>query len=109
MGLLDKIPASLRHTIIIGAAALLTWGSQMLAQAQAHEDVDVTWQSIALGIAAAVVTKLLLVLTPLTDQYGVGKAVPADVPVVVGTDTTSPVVPPGVPESGTDEPVTNGG
>lgn len=85
MGWLDKIPASVRHSLIVLLAAVLTTLSQVFAGHQGGDDLtlsDVLW-----GLGAAVVTQLILVITPLTQQYGVGA--PAK-QVVIG-DGTPPV------------------
>lgn len=83
MGPLDKIPASVRHTIIVLLAAVLTTASQAVANHQTEGGftlTDALW-----GLGAAVITQLLLWVTPLTQQYGVGAQVPPVEPVIADT------------------------
>ena len=81
MGLLDKIPASVRHSLIVLAAAVLTTASQVFSNHQAN-GTDLTAADIAWGLGAAIVTQLLLWVTPLTTQYGVGSTTPPAPPVI---------------------------
>ena len=66
VGTLDKLPAQLRHLVILVTPVLLGWVTSDF----------LPWfsgRSPALaGLAAAIVTGLGLWLTPLTKQYGVG-------------------------------------
>ena len=78
---LDKIPAWARHLVIVVATAALT----TLSLALVNGGIDnINWKDVANAAAAAAVGYLLLVLTPLTRQYGVGAPPPAGEPVIEG-------------------------
>jgi len=64
-GILDKLPASVRHLAIMGIA----YGLDHVAGAITALHLTPT-ESQAAGIGA---TLLALIFTPLTKQYGVGK------------------------------------
>lgn len=74
--LIDKLPAWLRHLLIIVATA----GLGVLVQVPySGWDSDLRSHAIDAAVGAGI-TFLLLLLTPLTSQYGVGKSTP-DVPI----------------------------
>lgn len=64
-GLLDKLPADVRHSVIALAAALLSWGAKTLPSLHLPTLVAV--------IAGPVLTMAMLYVTKLTKQYGIGK------------------------------------
>lgn len=65
---MDSIPAWLRHLAIATVSALLATALPMV-QARSVDWADLAWTAAAIAI-----TQLLLVLTPLTSQYGVSAA-----------------------------------
>lgn len=68
--MLDKLPAWLRHLILVFLPTALTYlGATVLP---ALKDRGTQGDLIA-GAGAIGVTYLILLLTPLTQQYGVGK------------------------------------
>lgn len=79
--MLDNIPASVRHAVIVALAAVLTTAGQVFSNHQAN-GTGLTLSDIAWGLGAAVVTQLLLWVTPLTQQYGVGAANPPAIPEI---------------------------
>lgn len=79
--MLDKIPASARHALIVLLAAVLTTVGQVFSNHQST-GADLTLSDVLWGLGAAVVTQLLLWVTPLTQQYGVGAANPPVVPEI---------------------------
>ncbi len=66
VGTLDKLPAQLRHLIILVTPVALGWvTSDFLPWFNGRNPA-------LAGLAAALVTALSLWLTPITKQYGVG-------------------------------------
>lgn len=63
--MLDKIPAEVRHILIMLIAALLGWASDNV--------LNLGLSPLLASLAGVVVGTLLLYITPLTRQYGVGK------------------------------------
>jgi hypothetical protein len=63
--MLDKIPAEVRHILIMLIAALLGWASDNV--------LNLGLSPLLASLAGVVVGTLLLYVTPLTRQYGVGK------------------------------------
>ena len=63
--MLDRIPAPMRHLIIMLIAALLGWAADNVA----HLNLD----PIVASLAGVVIGTAILWITPLTRQYGVGK------------------------------------
>jgi hypothetical protein len=63
--MLDRLPAWARHLLIALISALLAWAASDLVPI-------LTDQGGLAAVAGAVLTSLLLVLTPLVRQYGVG-------------------------------------
>jgi uncharacterized membrane protein len=84
MNFLDKLPAWLRHLlIVVGVAALTT-----ISQGFSNGGVDhISWKDVLNAVVAAAVGYGLLALTPLTRQYGVGAPPPPGEPVIEGDDT----------------------
>lgn len=78
VGVLDKLPASVRHLIIVFGASF--GGRIVSAIVDAQGVTGVAWLDTlkaALNVAslAAATAIAALYLTPLTRQYGVGKAI----------------------------------
>ena len=68
--MLDKLPAWLRHLILVFLPTLLAYlGATVIP---ALKDRGTTGDAIA-GLGAVVVSYVVLLLTPLTQQYGVAK------------------------------------
>lgn len=63
--MLDKIPAEARHILIMLIAALLGWASDNV--------LNLGLSPLLSSLAGVVVGTLILYVTPLTRQYGVGK------------------------------------
>jgi hypothetical protein len=105
--MLDKIPPAARHFILLLAIALLTIGQEKITGLNIPNEIK--------PLVAAAIAALLLTLTPLTRQYGVGAAnldVPADPGAQAAaddllaeplTDPVSSQTDPGVPDT-TDIP-----
>jgi len=71
--MLDKLPAWARHLLIVIAPALLTYiGTDVIPGLKDKAGLD--------GLIAVLLTMALLLLTPLTQQYGVSKT--GDTPTV---------------------------
>jgi hypothetical protein len=68
--MLDKLPAWARHLVIVVAVAALVVISQGVANGGVS---SISWKDAGNAAAAALVAQLLLILTPLTNQYGVAK------------------------------------
>jgi hypothetical protein len=66
LNLLDKVPASVRHALILLIGAGLSWVSANLPDWHLQQPYP--------NLIGAAVAMLLLIVTPLTSQYGVGKA-----------------------------------
>lgn len=68
--ILDRLPAAVRHAVLMFGAALLTWAA---AEAQG---IIITDNPIATGLASSAAVSLVgsatLWFTRLTKQYGVG-------------------------------------
>lgn len=84
--LLDRLPAWLRHALIIFGSTLIGVVAPALV---AHQDDISLWLVATLRLpvwvlpfVATVVGGLILRFTTLTRQYGVGSTVPATVPVI---------------------------
>ena len=63
--MLDRLPAPLRHLIIALISALLAWASTDLIPVLGK-------QGGTAALIGALMTEVLLVVTPLVRQYGVG-------------------------------------
>jgi hypothetical protein len=63
--MLDRIPAEVRHILIMLGAALLGWASDNV--------LNLGLSPLLSSLAGVVVGTLILYVTPLTRQYGVGK------------------------------------
>ena len=61
--MLDKLPASVRHSLIALAGALVAWGAESIHSLNLSPAVA--------SIVGAGVTSLTLILSPLTQQYAV--------------------------------------
>ena len=79
-GILDRLPATVRHGILvfIGSFATVVLG----AIASAHGVTGIDWASVLIdavnaGVVAALAAVGLAAGTSLTTQYGVGSAAPA--------------------------------
>jgi hypothetical protein len=63
--MLDKIPAEARHILIMLLAAVLGWASDNI--------LNLGLPPLVASLAGVVVGTLILWITPLTRQYGIGK------------------------------------
>lgn len=63
--MLDKIPAEARHILIMLLAAILGWASDNI--------LNLGLPPLVASLAGVVVGTLVLWVTPLTRQYGIGK------------------------------------
>jgi len=63
--MLDKIPAEVRHVVIMLIAALLGWAMDNV--------LNLGLNPLLSSLTGVVVGTLILYITPLTRQYGVGK------------------------------------
>jgi hypothetical protein len=64
--MLDKLPAWARHLSLLVLGAVLTWaGTDLVPRLQDQPGLA--------ALAAVIVTMLIAVLTPLTNQYGAFK------------------------------------
>jgi uncharacterized membrane protein YeaQ/YmgE (transglycosylase-associated protein family) len=66
LGLIDRVPPILRHLILLVVPALLAWLASDVVPA-------LSGQGGWLAVVAGLLGQLLLVVTPLTRQYGVGQ------------------------------------
>lgn len=62
--MLDKLPAEVRHFILMLISALVAWGIESIPSFDLSPAVA--------GLAGVVLTQIAAFLTPLTRQYGVG-------------------------------------
>lgn len=69
-GLLDRLPAAVRHTLLMFVASMLSWA------ATAAAGIEVSGNPVVTGVVVSAVTSLVgtatLWFTRLTKQYGVG-------------------------------------
>ena len=74
-GILDHIPAPVRHAVIALAGALIAWGAESLNHAHLNPALA--------SLVGAGVTSATLILTPLTQQYGIQESpvVPVQSPI----------------------------
>jgi hypothetical protein len=63
--MLDKIPAETRHIVIMLLAAVLGWASDNV--------LNLGLNPLVASLAGVVVGTLILWVTPMTRQYGIGK------------------------------------
>jgi len=63
--MLDKIPAEVRHILIMLLAAVLGWASDNV--------LNLGISPLLASLLGVVLGTLILYVTPLTRQYGVGK------------------------------------
>jgi hypothetical protein len=63
--MLDKIPAEARHILIMLLAAVLGWASDNI--------LNLGLPPLVASLAGVVVGTLILWVTPMTRQYGIGK------------------------------------
>lgn len=68
--MLDKLPASVRHTAIAFGAALLSWAAIAVMNIEIEGNVILT--GVVTSFGSALITQLTLWFTPLVKQYGVG-------------------------------------
>jgi hypothetical protein len=64
--MLDKIPAETRHILIMLLAAVLGWASDNV--------LNLGLNPLVASLAGVVIGTLVLWVTPLTRQYGIGKS-----------------------------------
>jgi hypothetical protein len=64
--MLDKIPAETRHIVIMLLAAVLGWASDNV--------LNLGLNPLVASLAGVVISTLVLWVTPLTRQYGIGKS-----------------------------------
>ena len=64
--MLDKIPAEARHALIMLLAAVLGWASDNV--------LNLGLNPLLASLLGVVVGTLVLWVTPLTRQYGIGKS-----------------------------------
>ena len=64
--MLDKIPAETRHIVIMLLAAVLGWASDNV--------LNLGLNPLVASLAGVVIGTLVLWVTPLTRQYGIGKS-----------------------------------
>jgi hypothetical protein len=64
--MLDKVPAEARHILIMLLAAVLGWASDNI--------LNLGLPPLVASLAGVVVGTLILWVTPLTRQYGMGKS-----------------------------------
>ena len=67
LSILDKLPAPVRHTIIMLLGDILTTASII------QTGGSVSLSDFLHGLLGIAATQLVLFITPLTHQYGVGK------------------------------------
>jgi membrane protein YdbS with pleckstrin-like domain len=75
MGLLDRLPAWIRHLVIVFGATFVTVVAKAVAASNGVTNVawSTVWWAAVDGAAAAVAAVVLLAVTPVTRQYGVGQ------------------------------------
>lgn len=69
-GILDRLPASVRHSLIAFAASLLAWAGTAVLDIQIQGNTILT--GVVVSAASTIVTQITLWFTPISEQYGVG-------------------------------------
>lgn len=69
-GILDRLPAPVRHSLIAFAASMLAWAGTAVLDIQIEGNAILT--GVVVSAASTAVTQITLWFTPLLDQYGVG-------------------------------------
>lgn len=69
-GLLDRLPASVRHTLLVFIGSLLAWAASTITNIQIADNPILTGVVVSAG--TSVVATITLWFTRATKQYGVG-------------------------------------
>lgn len=69
-GALDRLPAAVRHTLLMFVASLLAWAASAAAEFQIADNPVLTGVVVSAG--TSLVGTATLWFTKLTKQYGVG-------------------------------------
>lgn len=75
-GLLDKLPASVRHTLLMFVASLLAWAATAATEFQIADNPVLT--GVVVSAATSLVATATLWFTRLTKQYGIGSEEPVE-------------------------------
>ena len=78
-GILDRLPAPVRHAVLVFLGAFVTTILGVVS-ANVHDLSAVSWSTVLLdavgaGVASAIAAVGLAASTPLTTQYGVGSTI----------------------------------
>ena len=71
-GVLDRMPASVRHTLLMFVASMLSWAATAAAGIQIDSNPVLT--GVVVSAATSLVGTATLWFTKLTQQYGVGSS-----------------------------------
>lgn len=69
-GLLDRLPAAVRHTLLMFVASVLAWAASAATEFQIADNPVLT--GVVVSAVTSVIATATLWFTKLTKQYGVG-------------------------------------